>query len=141
MVKIKQVISGQTLEIINSNNPGQKLRLLGIDAPDIKQQPWGKSAKNYLEQLVIGQNLLLESEQSEPDQYNRILGYIWLGNVLINEELIKLGYVLYSPYLLNNKYNQRFANAQDYARIMGLGIWNPQNHLDMTPSEFRRQNN
>ncbi len=141
MVKIKKVISGQTVEIVNSNNQGQKLRLLGIDAPDIKQQPWGISAKNYLEQLVTGQDLILEIEQSEKDQYNRLLGYIWLGNVLINEELIKAGYVLYSPYLLNSKYNQRFANAQDYARIMGLGVWNPQNHLLLTPSEFRRQNN
>ncbi|NEO50538.1 MAG: thermonuclease family protein, partial [Moorea sp. SIO4A3] len=30
--------------------------------------------------------------------------------------------------------------AQEYARIMGYGIWNPDQPLRLTPAEFRRQN-
>ncbi|NEO65052.1 MAG: thermonuclease family protein, partial [Moorea sp. SIO4G2] len=50
------------------------------------------------------------------------------------------GCALASPLAPNNKYDHKIARAQEYARIMGYGIWNPDQPLRLTPAEFRRQN-
>lgn len=148
-IRVERVVSGQTLEIVDqtANIPVlQQVRLLGITAPDLKQQPWGEEAKRYLQELCQGKEVLLEGNLEEKDPYGRILAYVWLDGVLLNEQLVQEGYVLpeptgvYEQPALNPQYSQRFQYAQERARILGLGIWNPQNPMRQTPNEFRRQN-
>lgn len=141
-VKVERVISGQTIEIIDNLNPVpvlEALRLIGIQAPDLKQQPWGLEAKTQLERLTLGKEVLLEFDIQQKDSFNRLLGYIWQDQNLVNEQLVKQGYVLGEDKVPNTKYSQRLANAQERARLMGLGIWNPEQPMRVSPSEFRRQ--
>ncbi|HBB34531.1 MAG TPA: nuclease [Cyanobacteria bacterium UBA8803] len=150
-VQVRQVVSGQTLEVLNPmQQPGlmKRVRLIGIEAPDLKQQPWGAAAKNRIEQTIgeiRGQELVLkpvvlEFDVQTKDSFGRWLAYVWHDGVLLNEQLVREGYVLASPRSPNNKYNERLTRAQEYARIMGYGIWNPNQPLRLTPAEFRRQN-
>jgi len=37
------------------------------------------------------------------------------------------------------QYSQRLNYAQEYARLMGYGIWNPEKPMRLTPTEFRNQ--
>ncbi|MBD1904349.1 thermonuclease family protein [Trichocoleus sp. FACHB-6] len=141
-VKVERVISGQTLEVVDTSKPSaliERVRLLGIEAPDMKQQPWGTAAREKLKQLIGGQIVLLESEGSTKDQFERTLAYVWKDGMLVNEQLVVEGYV-YVPRSINNKYEQRLTNAQEFARLMGKGIWNPEKPMRLTPTEFRRQN-
>ncbi|MCG5061980.1 MAG: thermonuclease family protein [Limnoraphis sp. WC205] len=141
--RVERVVSGQTLEIIDPRSvvPAlQSVRLIGIAAPDLKQEPWGLLALRYLEQVGLGKEVLLESDREQRDRYNRVLAYVWLDGVLINEQLIKQGYVLAEEQIPNTKYSQRLLYAQYEARILAQGIWNPQQPLRLTPAEFRRQN-
>lgn len=141
-VKVERVISGQTLEVVDTSKPSaliERVRLLGIEAPDMKQQPWGTAAQEKLKQLIGGQIVLLESEGSTKDQFERTLAYVWKDGMLVNEQLVVEGYV-YVPRSINNKYEQRLTNAQEFARLMGKGIWNPEKPMRLTPTEFRRQN-
>ena len=150
-VKVERVLSGNTLEIVDPASPVpilQQVRLIGIEAPDLKQQPWGQEAQNRLEQLIGGQQVLLESDLEEKDRYDRRLAYIWRDGTLLNEQLVKEGYTLVSGsnsyrrdrHGSNTKYSQRLAYAQEWARLMGRGIWNPDRPLRQTPGEFRKQN-
>ena len=145
------MVSGQTLDVLNTNQqPPQieRVRLIGIEAPDLKQHPWGAAAKNRFEKMIskiTGQQLVLqpvflEPDVQEKDSSGRWLAYVWHDNVLLNEQLVKEGYVLAAPRSPNNKYDSRIARAQEYARIMGYGIWNPDQPMRLTPAEFRRQN-
>jgi micrococcal nuclease len=138
-VRVTRVISGQTIEIADpqTNKPLQ-VRLLGIDAPDLKQEPWGRQAKQRLEALVRGQWVMLESDVEPHDRFNRQLGYLWIGGKFANETLIEEGYVLASSRTPNLKYQQRLTRAGQWARLMGRGIWNAQMPLRQTPSEFRQ---
>lgn len=141
-VKIERVVSGQTLEILGQNTQDQlfeKVRLIGIDAPDLKQQPWGLEAKEQLENMINNEPVLLETDLETKDRYGRLMAYMWRKDLLLNEQLIAEGYALYVPRSPNNKYNQRFARAQEKARILGLGIWNPKQPMRLTPAEFRQQ--
>lgn len=155
-VKVQRVVSGQTLEVVEiGTSPPliQRVRLLGIEAPDLKQQPWGEQSRKYLEALINekGQqtagSVVLESEEQEKDSYGRRLAYVWRNGVLLNEQILKAGYALSVSSNVDrastppsNKYGTRLNYAQEWARIMENGIWNPQKPLRSTPTEFRRQN-
>lgn len=142
---VQRVVSGNTLEVLfPSQKPAliEKVRLLGIDAPDLQQQPWGKAAKNALtERLAQKATVLLESDREPIDSFGRRLAYVWYEGELVNEQLIEQGYVLARSRTPNTKYSQRLNRAQEYARTMGYGIWNPQTPLRQTPSAFRSQLN
>lgn len=139
-VKISRVISGQTLEIAGSQSASlARVRLIGIDAPDLEQQPWGQAAKERLEAMIGSKPVLLEFDLQDKDSFGRRLAYVWQDRVLLNEKLVTEGYVLMLPRSLNNKYDQRLERAQESARLMGQGIWNPEKPMRLTPAEFRRQ--
>lgn len=137
---IRRVISGNSLEVILSNqNPpqAQTVRLMGINAPLLKQEPWGQGAKDYLAALLPPQTpVILETDLEVRDRYNRLFAYIWLDSQLIDETLLKQGWGLVPG---NTKYQTRLDRAQAYARIMGYGIWNPENPLRQAPSAFQAQ--
>ena len=149
-VPVQRVVSGQTLEVLNPTQRSgliERARLIGIEAPDLKQQPWGEAAKHRLEQILSkapGEQLVLDAVYLEPDvqekdSSGRWLAYAWHDGVLLNEQLVKEGYVLAAPHAPNRKYDSRLARAQEYARIMGYGIWNPERPMRLTPVEFRRK--
>lgn len=143
-MKVQRTVSGQTIEIVRTADKIallEQVRLIGIEAPDLKQQPWGEAAKNQLEQLVGGKQVLLELDVEEKDRFDRFLAYLWEDGVLVNERLVKEGYALATVRSPNKKYQQRLVNAQEWARLMGKGIWNPKQPLRQTPGEFRQQNN
>ncbi|XZN93268.1 MAG: thermonuclease family protein [Microcoleus sp.] len=143
-VKVQRTVSGQTIEIVRTADKIallEQVRLIGIEAPDLKQQPWGEAAKNQLEKLIGGKQVLLELDVEEKDRFDRFLAYLWEDGVLVNERLVKEGYALATVRSPNKKYQQRLVNAQEWARLMGKGIWNPKQPLRQTPGEFRQQNN
>lgn len=150
-LQVQRVVSGQTLDVLNTGQQPAliaRVRLIGIEAPDLKQQPWGVAARNRLEQMVsnttnqqlVLQPVFLEADIKTKDSSGRWLAYVWYDGVLLNEQLVKEGYLLAAPRSPNNKYDQRIARAQEYARIMGSGIWNPDQPMRLTPAQFRRQN-
>lgn len=141
-VTVERVLSGQMVEISDASGT-QRLRLIGIDAPawlpKCEQEPWQEEAKKQLQEKLEGQSVWLEYDEQTEDNFDRQLGYLWQDEQLINEWLVEEGLVLASrPYEPNTRYAQQLAYAQEWARIMELGIWNWQNPMRQTPQEFRR---
>ncbi|HEC1238573.1 TPA: thermonuclease family protein, partial [Campylobacter upsaliensis] len=95
--KVSKVIDGDTIELLaktSKENPYNhitklKIRLYGIDAPELKQA-YGKEAKEYLSALVLKQEVSLIIENK--DKYERIVGTIFLKGKDINKEMVKNGY-------------------------------------------------
>ncbi|MBD2313344.1 thermonuclease family protein [Desertifilum sp. FACHB-1129] len=142
-VLVKQVVSAQTLEVVDISQPNatpRRVRLMGIDAPDLQQLPWGIEAQNQLKTWIGSQPVLLEFDQQTHDAYQRQLVYVWQDGKLLNEELVKAGLAIAISRPSNTQYDQRLADAQEWARLMGVGIWNPENPLRFTPAEFRQRN-
>jgi micrococcal nuclease len=143
VVRVQRVASGQTVEIVSASGQTpapQQVRLIGIDTPDLKQQPWGVQAKQRLAELVGSQSVRLEFDVERHDRYGRSLAYLWAGNQLANEQLVASGVALAIPRSPNVKYQEKLQRAQESARLMGRGIWNPDTPMRQTPAEFRRQN-
>lgn len=149
-VQVQRIVSGHTIEVLDPTRQprgSDRVRLIGIEAPDLKQHPWGAAAKARLEQilsektdqqLVLSPAILEPDIKPEQDSSGRWPAYVWRNNVLVNEQLVKEGYVFAAPRAPNNKYDTRLARAQEYARIMGYGIWNPAQPMRLTPAEFRQ---
>ncbi|PHM09887.1 thermonuclease family protein [Nostoc sp. 'Peltigera malacea cyanobiont' DB3992] len=144
-VKVARVVSGQSLEVLGmAEQPNliSQVRLVGVDAPDLRQRPWGEAAKEQLENLIGGveQSVTLEFDLEAKDKIGRTLAYVWKNKVLLNEELVKQGNAMFVGRSPNHKYDLRLERAQQWARLMGQGIWNSEKPMRLTPGEFRRQN-
>ncbi|NJL82990.1 MAG: thermonuclease family protein [Chloroflexaceae bacterium] len=137
--QVQRIVSGQTLEVLVSGENDQRaVRLLGISSPDLKQQPWGEAAQQGLATLVTQATVLLELGNPPQDRLGRNLAYVWRDRTLINEKLVAEGLVLASDFA--SPYSDRLRRAEEYARLMGYGIWNPAQPLRVTPAEFRKLN-
>lgn len=73
------------------------VRLNGIDAPEIKgkcaeEKEVAKEARDFLSNLVLNKEVRLENVESE--KYGRILANVYLGDMHLNELLIKERYAV-----------------------------------------------
>jgi micrococcal nuclease len=153
-IQVHRVISGQSIEWIDRSEPDpvvQTGRLIGIDAPDLAQEPWGKQAQQRLEALLkieTKSHLRVEVDRSNPDRFGRKFIYLWKDGGSINEQLVREGLVLADPRHRGSKaasstdwqqYSTRLIDASQYARLTGKGIWNPDLPLRTLPADFRRE--
>ena len=132
---VKRVFDGDT--ILLSNN--QRIRLLGIDAFEWDQAPYGKIAKDFLAKLVLNKEVCIETDVQGKDIYNRTLGYVFFGNHFVNEELLKNGLAILYDYPPNVRYISRLKKAQIYGRQNKLGVWEKHSYIIETPSQFRHK--
>ncbi|MEM9817224.1 MAG: thermonuclease family protein [Cyanobacteria bacterium P01_D01_bin.6] len=133
--------SGNTLELLFElpNVLVSTIRLAAIEAPDREQVPWGPESQNCLANLR-NQIIRLELVDEQPDAYNRLWAYGWLNRKLINSESLAAGCTyLADPTDQFSPYYQELLYAQEQARILGLGIWHPQNPLRETAKNFRER--
>ena len=85
---ISRVIDADTVVLKSDQGINYKIRLLGIDAPEINQV-YGKEATRYLSNKVLGKNLKVLGKNK--DRYHRLLGKLILNGNDINLDLVKNG--------------------------------------------------
>ena len=107
---------------------GERVRYIGIDTPETvhprKPVEWmGKEAGQANRLLVEGKRVGLEYDVQRRDKYGRKLAYVYVGNVMVNELLVRAGYAQVSTYPPNVKHQERFLRAQRQARDEQLGLW------------------
>ena len=132
---VKKVFDGDTILVGN----GEKIRLLGIDAFEHEQNIYGIKGKDFLTMLVLNKNVCIETDVQKNDVYGRTLGYVFAGDLFINEELLKNGYAILYDFPPNTKYIYRLKKAQIYGRENMLGVWEKQNYIKETPAQWRHK--
>jgi len=140
VIFVEKIADGDSIEAV-IGGAREQIRLIGIDAPELAQRPWGKKAKKYLEELVAasGWELGIEYDVERRDKYNRVLAYLWTRNGrLINEEMLRKGLAVLFTFPPNAKYVDRLRAVQVIARENKIGIWG-KSGLRELPSEFRKE--
>ena len=146
--KVTRVVSGQTVEVLLTGaSEATRVRIIGIDAPDLRQSPWGETAKQKLVELVRGLPIKLELEDNQRDRptdmlrdhFNRLNAHLWQNQTLVSQQLVESGCVLANDSY-EHKYSKLLMESREYARLMGYGIWNPNLPMRYTPRQFRSMN-
>jgi endonuclease YncB( thermonuclease family) len=135
---ISRVVDADTVFLRSDQGVNYKVRLLGIDAPEIKQI-YGKEASQYLTDKVHGKTLVVSG--SKKDRYKRLLGKLVLDGNDINLNLVKNGMAWhYKRYKSSqDKLDQLlYSNAEKYARDNKLGLWSK--GLPIPPWQWRKNN-
>lgn len=90
---VLNVIDGDTFEYYDKDsNTIKTIRLLCVDTPEEGEEGY-EEAKNFLESLILGEQVILEKDMSETDKYGRLLRYVYLQDgTFVNELIIKNGY-------------------------------------------------
>lgn len=124
VVKVVRVVDGDTIEI----EGGQKVRYIGIDTPETvdPRRPvacFGKEASDENKKLVEGKQVRLEKDVSETDKYGRLLRYVYVGDIFVNDYLVRHGYAQVSTYPPDVKFTEQFLEAERDARENQRGLW------------------
>ena len=114
------------------------MRLIGIDAPELAQQPWGSRAQAALETLVKDRAVRLETDIAERDQYGRLLAYVYVDETFVNLELIRQGQAVLYTVPPNVAHVEAYRTAQDEAREARRGVWNRDTPLTVSPDCYRK---
>jgi micrococcal nuclease len=139
-IRVSAVHDGDTVSVI-LHNTEKKVRLIGIDAPELAQKPWGEEAKKYLESLLTANNweVTLEYDVEQNDQYGRILAYLWTEDgKFINLMMVRNGYAMLYTVSPNAKHAGELKAAQKEARDGRHGIWSMEG-LKERPEDYRKE--
>lgn len=137
--KVVSIIDGDTVKIELANGNMEKLRIIGIDAPETEKpgQPgeyYADEATDFTTDLILNKTIYLERDNSDTDKYGRMLRYVWLEiPSKINEEsiselnlsalLLKDGYAEFIQVGDDDKYAGIFSIIEQSAEEEMLGIW------------------
>ncbi|MEX0625564.1 MAG: thermonuclease family protein [Chloroflexota bacterium] len=129
--QVVDVVDGDTIKV-EINGGVFTVRYIGIDTPEtvhptVPVEWMGAEASMANTLLVEGQEVWLEKDISEVDQYGRLLRYVWLQQgtdwLLVNYELVRLGFANSSTYAPDVLYQELFLEAEGEARGAGSGLW------------------
>lgn len=115
---VVRVIDGDTIEL----SSGQRVRYIGIDTPE-RDECFYLEAKAVNEQLVLNKKVKLVKDVSETDKYGRLLRYVYVENIFVNQYLVKEGYAYAATYPPDVSYAEDFVKAQETARNQQKGFW------------------
>ena len=139
-VRVVEVNDGDTITVLWDGRR-ERVRLIGIDAPELEQRPWGQKAKRYLKDLLNASQwtVSLEFDVEKTDKYGRLLSYVWTRyRRMVNVQMLGEGYAMLFTFPPNVRYVDEFRRAQDEAKRKGLGIWG-RGGLRETPREYRKE--
>jgi endonuclease YncB( thermonuclease family) len=127
---VERVVDGDTIEVRPAVPGTESVRLIGVDTPETVDpgepvQPYGPQASAFTKRQLEGKRVTLIFDQEKTDQYDRALAYVRVGGQAstFNETLLRQGYgqlLIISP---NDRYEDRFRQAQEEAKRAQRGIW------------------
>lgn len=140
VAKAWRVDDGDTITVLLGNRHSERIRLIGIDAPEMGQKRWGERAKRHLAgMLASSRNIYIEYDVERKDKYGRLLAYVRTADGrLVNAEMLKDGYAVLFTFPPNVRHVDELTAAQRQARERRLGIWG-KDGLSQLPEDWRRR--
>lgn len=126
-----RVIDGDTLTVADENQNLHRIRIVGMDAPELAQ-PYGKAAKAALAELILHKEVHVVP--AGVDKYDRELAELRydtsFGQLDVAETMISNGQAF--------SWGGAHYKAQDYAAENRLGVWSDLRYQER-PWLYRRR--
>ena len=124
---VVKVVDGDTIHV-RVDERVEKVRYIGVNAPEVHhptrgEEPGGREASDANRRLVGGRQVRLELDIQSRDRYGRLLAYVWVGDTMVNAELVRQGYAQVMTVPPNVRYQRLFLDLQRDARQAGRGLW------------------
>ena len=135
--KVVGITDGDTITVLDADKTEHKIRLMGIDAPE-KKQDYGNESKKALSNYIYQKEVTVEYKKQ--DRYKRKVGKIILGKQDICLQMIKDGMAWhYKDYEKEQPKTDRdlYSQAELKAREAKIGLW--QDSKASAPSTFRHK--
>ena len=84
---------------------------------------YGREASEANKKLVEGKFIRLEKDVSEVDRYGRLLRYVYVNDLFVNDYLVRQGFAHAVTYPPDVKYQDLFRQAETEARENNRGLW------------------
>ena len=130
------VHDGDTVTVLDATKTQHKIRLAGIDAPELSQA-FGQVSRQHLADQIAGRTVVIE--WTKRDKYQRLVGKVLLAGRDINITQIEAGLAWhYKKYATEQspKDRQRYTRAEEQARASRLGLWRDSHPVP--PWEYRK---
>ena len=119
IAQVLRVVDGDTINVLleGKNVP---VRYLQMNTPE-RNEPCYSEATAANADLVAGQTVRLVPDKNPVDIYDRLLRYVYVGDVLVNRVLVEQGYaevVLYPP---DDAHYEDFLQLESEAAAAGRG--------------------
>ena len=124
---VARVVDGDTFVL----DDGSRVRLMGVNCPESVKpnapvEPFGIEASEFVRRQVeaAAGMVRLEFDRERVDNYGRLLAFVWIGEQLLNEELLRAGLARWEPYFsYSASMKTRFRRAEEEARRERRGVW------------------
>ena len=123
--RVQHVYDGDTILLVG----GDKVRYLGIDAPEIGRDGRGNdykafAAKAFNRRLLGTSRVRLEFDQEKTDRHGRLLAYVFLEDgTMVNTLLLRSGLAHVLRRRPNLKHSSQLLADQRQAMRESIGIW------------------
>ncbi len=135
-IELSKCVDGDTAEFI-INNTVEKVRFLAINTQESVSTTsfntfMGKVASFYTcVRLKLARNIKIEYDENanEEDKYGRKLGWIFIDDTLLQEDLVSKGFATVAYLYDDYKYTEQLQIAEEIAKESNFGIWNENNYI------------
>ena len=114
---VNRVVDGDTVDI----EAGERLRLYEIDAPEYPKDCLGIDAKTRIEELVF--NKKIQYEKIGKDNFGRVLAYVYVNKLLINEVMTEEGLAYFIKGKTTTVNSLPIEQSQEKAKLVNRGVW------------------
>jgi len=115
---VARVIDGDTFVLEN----GERVRLIGIDTPE-KGEYCFEDAKNRLQEIVLGKEVLLYKDKSNRDKYGRLVRFAYVDGFFVNLALLEEGFGFAFEFEPDTTMSDVFRKAEEKAGEGSGCIW------------------
>lgn len=126
-VKVDRVVDGDTAKVFYGGR-SEYVRYIGIDTPESVKpnspvECYGEESKRFNAGRIEGRRVRLVFDREKRDRYGRLLAYVYVGDDLLNAEILRRGYGTTMEISPNTSRAGQFARIEADARQAGRGLW------------------
>lgn len=130
-VTLSKCVDGDTAKFVMQNGEIKTVRFLAIDTPESvhptkEVEEYGKEASDYTCNLLTKANkIVLEYDKNsdKEDKYGRYLAYVYTDDMMVQKELLKVGYAKVAYLYADYTYTDELKKIEAKAKQENLGIW------------------
>jgi len=126
IAQVVSVIDGDTIKV-QINGVEETVRYIGMDTPepyrDKEPACYSQEASSRNRELVADREVRLIADVEDRDKYDRLLRYVYVDDLFVNEQLVSEGYATTLTIRPNTRFETQFKVAQIDAKAGSRGLW------------------